>query len=110
MDTLLYSFHPAADEQQIEIWLYTYKFWGVEQADKYIDGLHRQLAIVAEDFEHLRELPGAVLPGVKYFHYGRHYVFIREAATYLNKAIQVLAILHDSMDIPARLSEVLERV
>lgn len=32
--TLPYSFHPLADEQQDQIWYYTFTEWGIEQADK----------------------------------------------------------------------------
>lgn len=104
----LYSFHPAADEQQTEIWLYTHKNWGAEQADKYIDGLHEQLSKVAQDFSLLRNVPVQAIKDIKFFHYGRHYVFVREAAIHLAEKIQVLTLLHDSMDIPIRLREMLE--
>ena len=52
----LYSFHPIADEQQTDIWIYTCQHWSAEQADKYIDGLHEQLSHVAQDFSLLRIL------------------------------------------------------
>lgn len=108
MATLLYSFHPVADEQQTDIWLYTYKRWGTEQADKYIDGLHEHLSKIAQDFNLLRRIPEDVVKGIQFFHYGRHYVFVREAPVHLSEKIQVLTILHDSMDIPRRLGEFLD--
>ncbi len=48
MNHLLYTFHPLADDQQTDIWIYTCQHWGVEQADHYIDGLHEKLASMAE--------------------------------------------------------------
>lgn len=108
--TLLYTFHPLADAKQDEIWHYTYQQWGMAQADKYIDGLHAVLQTVAENIKHpkVRALPAEVAAGVFFVHYGRHYVFFRLAADHLPERIQVLSILHDSMDIPARIQEELE--
>ena len=85
----------------------TYKKWGAEQADRYIDGLHESLSKVANDFTLLRTVPESIISGVNFFHYGRHYVFVRKAAVELPEKIQVLTILHDSMDIPIRLREIL---
>lgn len=104
---LLYSFHPTAIEQQTNIWMYTCQHWGEEQADIYIDELHDKLSIVAQDFTSLRDLPDGIHPQVKFVHYKRHYVFIKIAADDCHEKIQVLAILHDSMDIPIKLRELL---
>ena len=49
MPPTAYSFHPIADEQQTEIWLCTYKKWGIEQADKYIASLHESLFKIANN-------------------------------------------------------------
>jgi toxin ParE1/3/4 len=103
----LYSFHPEAIEQQTNIWIYTCQHWGEEQADVYIDGLHDKLSIAAQDFTLLRELPNGIHPQVKFFHYERHYVFLKIASSDCSEKIQVLAILHDSMDIPIKLRELL---
>lgn len=99
----LYSFHPLADKKQDEIWFYTYQKWGLEQADKYIDGLHAVLETVALDLKHpkVRSLPSETAAG----HFGKHYLFFCLAAENVPERIQVLTILHDSMDIPARVKE-----
>lgn len=104
---MTYTFHPTADEQQTDIWLYSYQNWGADQADLYIDGLHQKLSNVAHNFSCLRSLPEGIDNAVKFFHYGRHYVFLREAVSDVAEKIQVLTILHDSMDIPERLRELL---
>ena len=104
---LPYSFHPSAIEQQTNIWIYTCQHWGEEQADIYIDGLHDKLFIVAEDFTLLRELPDGIHHQVKFFHYERHYVFLKIASSDCYEKIQVIAILHDRMDIPIKLRELL---
>ncbi len=103
----LYSFHPVADEQQTDIWIYTCQHWSAEQADKYIDGLHAQLSTVAQDFSLLRDLPDGINNQVQFFHYRRHYVFLKMAQSHCHEKIRVLAILHDSMDIPVKLRDIL---
>ena len=108
-DTLLYSFHPVADEQQTNIWIYTYQHWGEQQADKYIDELHEKLSQVALNFSLVKDLPDSINKEIKYIHYGRHYIFLKKAAANLSEKLQVLAILHDSMDIPFHLHKILDQ-
>lgn len=102
-----YSFHPLADRKLEEIWWYGYQQWGIKQADKYIDGLHTALEEIAEQLDSptIRDVPQEVIPSVKYIHYGRHYIFFRKASNRVPENIQVLTILQDNMDIPARLAE-----
>lgn len=102
-----YRFHPVAITQQEEIWLYTYEHWGLKQADHYIDGLHQQLTKVASNPALLRALPDSVISGVSFFRYKKHYVFVKSTDHLQPGILYVLSILHDSMDIPARLGELL---
>lgn len=53
-------------------------------------------------------MPDGIDAQVKFFHYGRHYVFLKKASSQCFEKIQVLAILHDSMDIPIKLREILD--
>lgn len=108
----LYSFHPNAVEKLDEIWLYGYKQWNEQQADKYIDELYDLLEEIAKDpsYPTIKSIPEHVMPNVKYIHYQRHYIFFREAAPYLEETIQVLTLLQDSMDIPARLRDELDNL
>ncbi len=109
-EKLLYSFHPIADEQQTDIWLYTCQHWSADQADQYIDGLHNKLSTVASNSVLLRDLPAGIDDNVKFFHYGRHYIFVKKIIKNQIEQIQVLSIHHDSMDFPAKLREVLEQL
>lgn len=105
-----YSFHPIADEQQTDIWLYTYEQWGIHQADEYIEGLHNKLTEVAEDFSLLRTLPAEINSQIKFFHYGSHFVFLKKIdEKHCHEKIQVLTILHDRMDIPHKLHDILQQ-
>ena len=107
---LPYIFHPIADEQQTDIWLYTYQHWGAKQADQYIERLHEKLLQIADNPFLLKKLPIEINSQIQFFHYGRHYVFVRRTETHnTQEKIQVLTLLHDSMDISQRLREVLEQ-
>lgn len=111
--TLPYSFHPNADQQQSDIWYYTYQKWGIDQADKYIDKLHqRLLKIVEEKFSTLRKLPSEanISSDIMFFHYGSHYIFVKQNPKTEEAHLYVLSILHESMDIPARLKAELEQL
>jgi len=76
---------------------------------QYLDALHVALADIAENIDKatVRDVPINLISPVKVLHYGRHYLFFREASSRVPESIQVLSILHDSMDIPKRLAEVL---
>ena len=98
-----YRLHKVAKNQVLKIWKNTYDKWGIEQADKSIDELYAKLDNL--DKQLIREAPQNILPGLKFFHYTRHSVFFRE-----KEGIEILLILHDHMDIPARLKEHLNNI
>jgi len=108
-----YKFFPPADKSQDEIWDYTYKEWGAAQADKYITGLHSHIQKLADKKLLWRPVPKSlVLPPdlemeVFFSRYERHYLFFRELT---EDMIGIMSILHDSMHIPVRLREDLEKI
>lgn len=108
----LYKFHPNADRKLDDIWLRGYHQWGEQQADKYIDDLYELLDTIANDLSYptIKSIPERIMPKVKMIHYQRHYLFFRKAESHLEEKIQVLAILHDSMDISVRLKEELDNL
>jgi plasmid stabilization system protein ParE len=108
-----YRFFPAADRRQDEIWEYTCKQWGENQAKQYIQGLHDHLQKLADKKIPWRPLPaGLVVPSdldisIFFSRHEKHYIFFRELSS---NAIGVLSILHGAMQIPVRLNEDLERI
>ncbi|WBA83286.1 type II toxin-antitoxin system RelE/ParE family toxin [Endozoicomonas sp. GU-1] len=106
----LYRFHPVAIAQQEEIWLFTYKHWGEKQADLYIDGLHQYLTSVARNHALLKALPESIISGVSFLRYKKHYVFVKSSDGAQSEVLYVLSILHSSMDLPARLNELLDEL
>jgi toxin ParE1/3/4 len=89
---------PAAEQDLIDIWLYTATEWGVPQADDYIDRLeeamlgllrHPEIGVDCADLR----------AGYRRTGTGRHRIYYRIAET----AIEVVRVLHVSMDARAHL-------
>ena len=103
-----YRFFSRADASQDKIYQDTVEKWGEGQADTYIRGLHAHLQKLADDRQLWRRLPQKLtvppeLTREAYFsRYQHHYVFFRVLD---NGALGVMSILHERMDIPARLRE-----
>jgi len=81
-----------------EIWLYTLETWSLEQADRYYELIIKEIEFISKkpksgkDLHSLRE--GYYSTKVK-----SHFIFYRFTTTEL----EVIRILHESMDIPHRL-------
>jgi len=101
-----YRFYRNADQQQDEIWSYTCKIWGEAQAEKYICNLHVYLQQLADREISWKSLPTQFTVPVDldvdvYFgRYQKHYIIFKEIH---HGVIGIIAILHESMDIPVRL-------
>ncbi len=108
-----YRFYPNADRQQDEIWDYTVEQWGEIQAEKYINELHSHLNQLADNKLLWQALPTKLLvphdlPLSVYFsRYNKHIIFFRELS---DRMIGIIAILHETMDLPVRLSEDLRKI
>lgn len=81
-----------------EIWLYTFETWSLEQADRYYGLIMTEIAFLTKkpksgkNINKLRE--GYYSAKVK-----SHFIFYKFSSTEL----EVVRILHESMDIPNRL-------
>lgn len=96
---------PAAEGRLIQIWDYTESAWGEKQADIYIDELIAKVNDVANK-RHLWRMVGEDIVANAFFvRYRHHYIFFRE----LSNSLGVISVLHQNMDIPARLKEDNER-
>lgn len=94
--------YPAAKERILEIWDYTEEKWGEKQADAYVRGLVADIEKVANQRHRWRPVPDAAMAGVYYCRYRHHYVFFRELS---KKHLGVISVLHENMDLPARLRQ-----
>ena len=94
-----YVFHPAAEAELREILRYTRKNWGEAQAKKYAAKLRECIQALASDqkpFKNMSEL----YPALRMAHCESHYVFCLPRQ---NAPALIVAILHERMDLVARL-------
>ena len=89
-----------AEQDLINIWSYTYKNWGDEQADKYLDGLEKGFKLLAETPLISRPRDEFIYP-VR-IHLYAHHLIIYEA---LPDKINIVRVLHGSMDIEEQLED-----
>lgn len=91
------SFSAAAADDLNDIWDYTTEEWGIDQAERYTDGIQDICNSLARGEKHgyivdIRE--GYLKRSV-----GRHFIFYRTTDT----GISVTRILHQSMDVQRHL-------
>ncbi|UZE96232.1 type II toxin-antitoxin system RelE/ParE family toxin [Alkalimarinus alittae] len=94
-----FRLRPEAESDLETIWLYTEQNWGIEQAHAYIDGM-------VDIFQLLSNNPlmcperSEFTPAVRIHHHAYHLVvFVLSDA-----GIDVVRILHESMDIDTQLT------
>ena len=97
-----YKLGKEAAKDLENIWLYTFEHWSREQADRYYDLLLDEIEYVAKnpqtgkDYSHVRE--GYFRTRVK-----SHYIFYKNNTR--EGLIEIIRILHQRMDINARLND-----
>ncbi|MBN8673077.1 MAG: type II toxin-antitoxin system RelE/ParE family toxin [Chitinophagales bacterium] len=91
-------FHKEALSDLEEIWLYTLETWSLEQADRYYELIIKEI-----DFLSKKPKSGKSLNLLREGYYSTkvksHFLFYKFSATEL----EIVRILHESMDIPNRL-------
>jgi toxin ParE1/3/4 len=80
---------------------YTQDTWGREQRNKYLLELDSSLHTLARKPQRGRACD-YIRKGYRKYHTGKHFIFYRQT----NKGIEIIRILHESMDIENHLSEV----
>ncbi|MCX7086389.1 MAG: type II toxin-antitoxin system RelE/ParE family toxin [Methylococcales bacterium] len=88
----------SAKEDLKNIWLYSYKNWGVDQADSYFDELNATFALISESPE-LGFACDYIRENYRQFHINRHLIFYYFSAS----KIHIVRVLHDSMNYKERL-------
>ncbi len=88
-----YRLTPAAERDLEAIWIYTWRRWGVEQANGYIDILTAAFAELAES---PRTAPACdqIRPGYRRRSVERHMIYFRITAY----GIAIIRVLHERMD------------
>jgi toxin ParE1/3/4 len=94
-----YRFTRSAQEDLIDIWLYTQETWGEAQADVYQDALHLCCERIAAGQAQAKPVPG--LDGVRSHRCQHHYLFFVEQ----DSAVIIVAVLHERMSLVERLRD-----
>lgn len=101
MPEIRYKISQEAASDLEEIWLYTYRTWSAEQANRYLDLLFDEidyLTLKPEsgiDYSHVRK--GYLKSRVK-----SHFIFYRINAK--KKELEIIRILHQMMDVDSQLN------
>lgn len=94
---LIYRLSPLAESDLEEIWLYTFHQWSLEQADEYHKTIIKTIEGLAAG-NHVWQ-KATVRKGYWKYHVGRHVIFFRNPAGFLD----VIRILHETMDMERHL-------
>jgi toxin ParE1/3/4 len=84
------------------IWLYTYENWSIEQADRYLNLIIDEIEYVAEKPESGFDV-SSVRQGYFRTKIKSHLVFYK--IDQKNEIVEIIRILHQSIDVENRLSE-----
>ena len=91
-----YVIYKPADVALDEIWQYSVKNWGEQQAETYIEGLFDTLQKAANREMFWRKLKEQTMLDAYFVKYQRHYLFFRELEDGL---IGVISIIHEQRDV-----------
>ena len=97
-----YRISQEASQDIENIWLYTYKNWSIEQADRYFN-------LIMDEIEYLSENPKSgedysrVRAGYFRSRIKSHFIFYK--INRKNKEIEIIRTLHQQTDIDTRLNE-----
>lgn len=83
-----------------EIWFYTFTTWSQEQADRYYSLIIKEIDFLASKPES-GKLLDYLRKGYRSCKVKSHFIFYRLSTT----EIEIVRILHESMDIPNRLND-----
>jgi len=95
-----YNFAEVAESDLDSILDYTLKKWGIDQADKYIDGLEQHAQLLA-DTPKLAKPVSQFAEGLRAFPYQSHVIYFIEAP----HGITIARVLHESMNPSLHLKE-----
>lgn len=93
-----YRLAPAAEHDLENIWVYTRRQWGAEQANRYADTLTAAFAELAQS-PNIAPACDHVRPGYRRRRVERHMIYFRITVY----GIAIVRILHDRMGVPRHL-------
>jgi toxin ParE1/3/4 len=84
-----------------QIWLYTFKNWSIEQADRYYNLLISEMEYVSQNQESGKSM-NHIENGYRASKVKSHLIFYKTSS---ESEIEIIRILHERMDIENRLKE-----
>ncbi len=84
-----------------KIWLYTYRKWSLEQADRYHNLIMNEIEFIVNNYNLSRNI-GYIRSGYRMSKVKSHLVFYKKSS---DEIIEIIRILHQNMDIEDRLKE-----
>jgi toxin ParE1/3/4 len=96
-----YVLSPAAQADLGEIWDYSARNWGAEQADRYILAIRDACEALADGSRQGRAIDD-IRPGYRKLAVASHFLFYRITDAGM---IDVIRILHQRMDVASRLQD-----
>lgn len=85
---------PLAEQDLIDIWLYTWSTWGETQADSYLEGMEKAFILLAEQ-PHLGRERKEFTPVVRSHRHAQHLIIYQ----IIENGINLVRVLHKSMDV-----------
>lgn len=82
-----------AEDDLIDIWLYSLEKWGIAQADQYLSHLNQSIKSIAANPD-IGTACDYVRAGYRKLHSREHYIFYK----YTTNAVVIMRILGDEMD------------
>jgi len=89
-----------AEQDLIDIWLYTFDEWGEKQADRYLDDLADAFNLLAEQPLQCRERSEFNHP-VRIHHHAHHLIVYLA----IEDGVNIVRVLHENMDVDSHLEE-----
>ena len=89
-----YRLTGQADQDLIDIYLYTLETFGQQQAERYATSMRSCFSLLA-DMPHMGRQADGIRPGVRRHKHGGHVIFYREDAG--EDSLLILAVIHSRM-------------
>jgi len=96
-----YRIREKAIEDLEKIWLYTYRKWSLEQADRYHNLIINEIEFIVKNFN-LNRYAGHIRTDYRTSKVKSHLIFYKKTS---DEIIEIVRILHQNMDIENRLKD-----
>lgn len=96
-----YKISEKANEDIEKIWLYTLENWSLEQADRYYNLIMDEIEYLADHFENGKSVE-SIRKGYRASRVKSHIIFYRKSK---GNVMEIIRVLHQSMDIENRIGE-----